>query len=152
MIRVEKTNASDPVFVKLVADLDRFLAVTDGEDHAFYDQFNQLDDIKYAIVTYIDDQPIGCGAIKRYDSDSFEVKRMYTAETHRGNGYASILLDNLEKWAIELGAQMCILETGVRQPAAIRLYQKNGYERIHNYGQYTDVEDSVCFRKVLSTE
>lgn len=149
MLRIERTNADNPVFKKLVDDLDEFLAVTDGDDHTFYDQFNQLDNIKYALVIYQNEEPIGCGAIKQYDSSTYEVKRMYTAEYHRGNGYAGALLQNLETWAKELGAQKCILETGIRQPSAIRLYQKCGYTSIDNYGQYVGVEDSVCFQKIL---
>jgi putative acetyltransferase len=40
-------------------------------------------------------------------------------------------------------------ETGKRQPEAIALYEKQGYQRISNYGQYIGVENSVCFEKVL---
>ncbi len=153
MFRLERTNADNPIFRSLVAELDEFLAVSDGDDHAFYDQFNQLDNIKYALVMYMNEEPIGCGAIKQFKStsSSYEVKRMYTAEAHRGNGYAGALLQNLEDWAKELGAKDCILETGVRQTAAIRLYQKSGYSRIDNYGQYAAVEDSVCFKKEMRT-
>ena len=149
MVRIERTNVDHPIFVKLVAELDRFLAISDGDDHAFYDQYNQLDDIKYAMLIYVDDTAVGCGAIKKYDDTSYEVKRMYVAESHRGNGYAGILIQNLEYWARELGAHRCILETGVRQVAAIRSYRKSGYVRIDNYGQYADVSDSLCFEKIL---
>lgn len=149
MLNVIRTDATDTIFKKLVKDLDEFLVVTDGDDHAFYDQYNQLDDIKYALVVYYEEQPIGCGAIKQYDEDSYEVKRMYIEESRRGNGYAGVLLLELEGWAKELGASMCILETGIRQTAAIRLYKKSGYKRIDNYGQYKGIEDSVCFTKDL---
>jgi putative acetyltransferase len=53
----------------------------------------------------------------------------------------------LETWASELSFEKCILETGKRQPEAIRLYEKNGYKRIPNYGQYAQIENSVCFEK-----
>jgi GNAT superfamily N-acetyltransferase len=149
MLKVERTDAHNPVFKKLVNDLDKFLAVTDGDDHAFYDQFNQLDDIKYALVAYYKEEPIGCGAIKEYNFQYYEVKRMYVAEHHRGNGYAGVLLQHLEEWAKDLGRHKCILETGIRQVGAIRLYEKAGYERIENYGQYTGVTDSVCFEKSI---
>ncbi len=78
-----------------------------------------------------------------------EVKRMYTVPTHRGKGLASQVLNELEKWAGELSYKSCLLETGIKQPEAIRLYQKNGYRIIPNYGQYAGVENSVCFEKHL---
>lgn len=149
MLNIIRTNPKDPIFKKLVKDLDKFLAVTDGDDHAFYDQYNQLDDIKHALIVYYNDQPIGCGAIKQYDEHSYEVKRMYIEESCRGNGYAGALLLELEGWAKELGAMMCLLETGIRQTSAIQLYKKSGYKRIDNYGQYKGVDDSVCFTKDL---
>ncbi len=149
MLKIERTNADNSIFKKLVNDLDKYLAVTDGDDHAFYDQFNKLDDIKYALVVYYKEEPIGCGAIKEYDIQNYEVKRMYIAEQHRGNSYAGVLLQHLEDWAKDLGAQKCILETGIRQVGAIRLYEKAGYKRIDNYGQYAGVEDSVCFEKSI---
>ncbi len=54
------------------------------------------------------------------------------------------------KWASELGYTSCVLETGKRQPEAIALYTKNGYKIIPNYEQYEGVENSVCFRKIIS--
>lgn len=149
MLKIERTDAKNPFFKKLVNDLDNYLAVTDGDDHAFYDQFNQLDDIKYALVLYYNEEPIGCGAIKQYSKQNYEVKRMYVAEHYRGNGYAGELLQKLEDLAKNVGGQKCILETGVRQTGAIRLYEKNGYKRTVNYGQYAGVEDSICFEKSL---
>jgi putative acetyltransferase len=59
------------------------------------------------------------------------------------------VLSELESWAAELGYPKCVLETGKRQPEAIALYEKQGYQRIPNYGQYIGVENSVCFEKVL---
>ena len=78
-----------------------------------------------------------------------EVKRMYVPLEKRGKGIASIVLQELEKWAKELGYQKCILETGIKQPEAISLYKKNNYAIIPNYGQYAGVKDSVCFEKKI---
>ena len=67
----------------------------------------------------------------------------------RAKGLASLILGELENWALELGFEKCILETGRMQPEAIALYEKNGYYRTTNYGQYTGVENSLCFEKNL---
>jgi len=149
MIELIKTNSDHADFKELVKHLDVDLKIRDGEDHTFYAQFNKIDSIKHAIVAYDDNKPIGCGAIKPYNAETMEVKRMYTLPECRGKGIATKILIELEKWAKELTYKKCILETGHKQPEAIALYKKNGYEQIPNYGQYAGVENSVCFEKVL---
>ncbi len=144
-----RTDSNHPAFQKLVIELDKELAIRDGEEHAFYDQFNKITNIKEVVVLFDKEAAIGCGAIKFYDATSMEVKRMYVPLAQRGQGIASIILKELEQWAKELGAQKCILETGIMQPEAIQLYQKNNYQRIANYGQYAGIENSVCFEKVI---
>lgn len=148
-IRLKRTDSADPDFIELVRHLDADLAERDGEDHSFYAQFNKIDKIKYAIVAYEDERPVGCGAVKEYSPDTMEIKRMYTSPENRGKGIANTVLSELERWASELSYQRCILETGKRQPEAIALYKKKGYQVIPNYGQYADVEDSVCFEKKI---
>ncbi len=149
MIHIQRTDSHHPDFIALVRRLDADLAVIDGDDHAFYDQFNKIDHIKHVVVAYENDRPVACGAMKAYDSDAVEIKRMYTAPDLRGKGIASAVLKALEAWATEQAYQRCVLETGKRQPDAIRLYQKNGYQSTPNYGQYIGVENSVCFERVL---
>lgn len=149
MLRIVRTNSQDPHFLKLVESLDAELAVTDGDDHAFYDQYNKLDAIKYVVLLLEDGNAVSCGVIKHFDAETVEVKRMYTAAASRGKGFAGKVLAELEAWASELGYKGCILETGINQPEAIRLYHKTGYHRISNYGQYAGVEKSFCFEKLL---
>ena len=150
MITCIRTNSENTDFINLVRQLDKDLAIRDGEDHFFYAQFNRIDAIKYAIVAYENEMPVGCGAIKEYSSDSMEVKRMYVPENKRGKGIASIVLKELENWASELGYKRCLLETGKKQPEAIALYKKNDFQIIPNFGQYANVENSVCFEKILA--
>lgn len=147
LIRTSPTNKDFQLLVNL---LDQELAISDGEDHAFYDQFNKSDHIKFAIIIYQDLKPVGCGAIKEFQPGVMEVKRMFTLKEYRGKGYASKILNELESWAAELGYHKCILETGINQPDAIALYNKSGYKTINNYGQYAGVEKSFCFGKSLN--
>ncbi|HEY1008679.1 GNAT family N-acetyltransferase [Daejeonella sp. JGW-45] len=149
MIRTIRTNSENQDFRELVKELDYELAIRDGSEHAFYAQFNKIDLIKHVVVVYDDKTPIGCGAIKELTSDSMEVKRMYTSPESRGKGVASTILNELEKWAAELSYQKCLLETGKKQPEAIALYLKSRYNIIPNYGQYSGIENSVCFEKKL---
>jgi putative acetyltransferase len=149
MATIIRTDATNTDFRKLVAALDEDLAIRDGEEHSFFDQFNKIDQIKHVVVAYSGTDAVGCGAIKEYATDIMEIKRMYVPVEKRGQGVASMILKELEFWAKELNYVRCILETGLKQPEAIALYKKNEYDLIPNYGQYADVASSVCFEKVL---
>ena len=148
-ITIVRADSTHPDFISLVSLLDADLAIRDGDDHAFYSQFNKIDKIKHVVLAYENDLPVGCGAIKEFSSDTVEVKRMYVVPSARSRGIASLVLSALEQWAKELSYNRCVLETGTRQPEAIALYSKNGYERIANYGQYAGVANSLCFEKRL---
>lgn len=150
MIQLVRTDSENEDFINLVSKLDAELGKRDGEEHAFYHQFNSIDTIRHAIVAYINDIAVGCGAIKEHDANCMEVKRMYVAPEARGKGIATTVLQELEVWAVELHYTHCVLETGKRQPEAIALYLKNDYQITPNYGQYVGVENSICFKKNVS--
>jgi len=152
MIRLLRTNSENSDFVILVKLLDAGLAIVDGDDHSFYSQFNKIDKIRFVVVAYENEKPVGCGAIKEFESGTMEVKRMYVSPDERKKGIASKILNELENWASELSCTRCLLETGKRQPEAIGLYKKSGYKQIPNYGQYANVENSVCFEKILKKD
>lgn len=149
MIRLQRTNSDNRDFIELVKCLDADLAGRDGKDHPFYAQFNKIDKIKFAVVAYENGNPMACGAIKEFSPEVMEVKRMYTSPESRGKGIAGKVLSELEMCATELSYKKCILETGKKQPEAIWLYRRSGYQTIPNYGQYAGVENSVCFEKYL---
>ncbi len=149
MLRLYRTDASDADFIKLVALLDEELAERDGDEHSFYQQFNHIDNLSYVLLIKENNEAIGCGAIKVLAHDAMEVKRMFILKELRGRGLAGSVLAELEKWTLELGYANCRLETGKRQWEAIALYERKGYQRIPNYGQYAEVDNSICFEKKL---
>lgn len=149
MIKIIRTDSDNKDFIELIKYLDADLAKRDGDDHLFYAQFNKVDRLKHIVVAYENGKPIGCGAIKEYTPDTMEIKRMYTSPQRRGKGIATKVLTELEIWATELSYEKCVLETGKKQPEAIELYKKNGYKLILNYGQYAEIENSLCFEKGL---
>lgn len=149
MLTILRTTPEHADFVNLVQHLDAELAKRDGDEHAFYAQYNGIQTIPHALVAYLDGKPVATGAIKPFAPGVMEVKRMYVLPEYRGQGVASEVLNALEGWAAALGNSACILETGLKQPEAIRLYEKSGYNRIPNYGQYQGVDNSVCFEKQL---
>lgn len=152
MMTLKRTNCSNKDFVDLVEQLDAYLKITDGDEHDFYNQYNAIQNLKQVVIAYIDDKPVGCGAFKDFENNSVEIKRMFTLEKHRGKGIASLILNELEKWASELSFHSCMLETGIRQIEAVEFYKKNGYTIISNYGQYKGVKNSLCFKKNLKNE
>ena len=149
MIEIKRTSSSEIDFQHLVSELDGELSTRNGETNEFFAQYNKIDQIKNVIIATIDNKPVGCGAIKAYDSDTMEIKRMFVPIEMRGKGIAGHILKNLEKWAKEMNYSKCILETGNKMPEAIRLYEKSNYKVVPNYGQYNGIEDSICFEKHL---
>ncbi|WP_431106624.1 GNAT family N-acetyltransferase [Winogradskyella poriferorum] len=152
MIRLKRTDSSNKDFVDLVKQLDAYLRITDGDEHDFYNQYNSIENLKHVVIAYTENKPVGCGAFKDFENNSVEIKRMYTLEKNRGKGIASLILNELEKWASELNYDSCILETGIRQIEAVEFYKKNSYAIIPNYGQYKGIKNSLCFMKNLQNE
>lgn len=148
MLTLRRTNASDADFQNLVELLDAELAILDGDEHVFYAQLNKTGNID-AVVAYIDNEPVGIGAIRPFSDESMEIKRMYTRKEHRGKGVASAIVSELETWTGELGYNSCVLETGKNQPWALSLYRTLGFKEIPNYGKYVGVANSVCFKKTI---
>jgi putative acetyltransferase len=151
MIHLKRASSDNTDFQNLVMELDKDLKIRNGEEHSFFAQFNKIDSIKHVVVAYQNNTPVGCGAIKPYDENTMEVKRMFVPLAYRGQGIASLVLADLEQWAKELGYAKCILETGEKNPEAIGLYHKSNYKVIPNFGQYADVTTSVCFEKIISS-
>jgi GNAT superfamily N-acetyltransferase len=92
---------------------------------------------------------IGCGALRRLDAHSAEVKRMYVEPASRGSGVATAQLRSLEQQARARGWTTLRLETGPAQPDAIRFYEREGYRPIPLYGVYVGSELSLCYERTL---
>ena len=147
-MKLLKTNSNHPDFQKLTQLFDEYLVEIDGDEKDLFAQYNQIY-IDNVIVCYEDEIAVGCGAFKEYEPTVAEIKRMFVLPEKRGKGIASTVLNALEIWAKENDFQQAILETSNQLTNAISLYQKSGYEVIPNYGQYIDVESSVCMKKIL---
>jgi putative acetyltransferase len=145
----KRTTSENIDFQHLVFLLDADLKIRDGDEHAFYAQFNKTDTLRHVIVYYENEKALGCGAFRDYDAQHVEIKRMFVLPENRGKGIAHAILNELERWAHELDFRGCVLETGKNQPEAIGLYQKAGYTITRNYGQYQNMENSVCMKKTL---
>lgn len=147
MLKITRTNSNNPDFKGLVNELDTYLKNIDGDEHDFYNQFNNIDVLKHTVIAYKNSKPVGCGAFKGFQNDAVEIKRMYTVPQYRNTGIAAKILLELEKWAFELDYVAAILETGKRQVEAVNFYKKNNYHIIPNFGQYASMDNSLCFKK-----
>jgi putative acetyltransferase len=96
------------------------------------------------VVARLGGRPIGCGAVRRLDAETAEIKRMYVVPEMRGKGISRRLLATLEAEARRLGVRRLVLETGDRLPAAMALYTRAGFVRIPAFGEYVASPLSVC--------
>ena len=99
-----------------------------------YQKFNQLDEIREAIVVYDHGRAVGGGAIRRYDDENVELKRVFVQNEYQGQGIGSRLVSLLIEWAAQLGYRRMILETGELLAESCAVYKKLGFEVIPNYG------------------
>ncbi len=146
LLRTTSINAD---FRNLIQALDEDLYQRNGEAQLQYRQYNQVDRIDHVVVAYFEGKPVGCGCYKRFDDQTVEMKRMFVIPEMRGKQLAARMLQELEKWAIEEGNTVAVLETGHKQVEAIRLYSVAGYRLTENYGQYIGMDESICYRKEL---
>jgi GNAT superfamily N-acetyltransferase len=108
------------------------------------------DDMAVYYVAFDGDDPVGCGGLRALDAEHGEIKRMYVVPSHRGAGVAVALLRRLEADARDRGWTRLVLETGERQPDAMRFYEREGYTSIPPFGYYADSAISRCYEKVLA--
>jgi hypothetical protein len=136
----------------LISHLDNELWNELHEDQGTYDQFNQVKDIKTAIVVYVNGKPAAIGCFKKFNDNTVEIKRMFVEKEFRGRGLSKYVLNELEKWALECGYQYAVLETSVHFKVAQNLYAGAGYEIIENYDQYKGLIESICMKRELKTQ
>jgi putative acetyltransferase len=91
--------------------------------------------------------PVGCGALRKIDDRTAEVRRMYVLARHRRAGIARAILHRLDEDAHRFGYNLLLLETGNRQRPAMKLYETFGFARIDPFGPYVDDPTSVCYAK-----
>ncbi|WP_395242614.1 GNAT family N-acetyltransferase [Agromyces sp. MMS24-K17] len=103
-----------------------------------------------ALVAYVDGDPVGCVAVGRLDATTGEVKRLFVAAEARGLGLSRALMARVEALAAEVGYSALRLETGSKQPEAVRLYETSGWRRIPNYGYFRDDPEVISMEKPLA--
>jgi GNAT superfamily N-acetyltransferase len=147
-ILIKITNPNDEKVLPIIEELSANLYLRFGSDgkNSFTDwQYNNSDFI--FVVAEINNEIVGCGAIRPIDKNTGEVKRMFSKFSGKKIGQA--ILAFLEDKAKTIGYSDLILETRVKNEAAVNFYQKQGYKAIPNYEKYTDRPEAICFGKSL---
>lgn len=152
-MHIARGALSQPEAQALIAELDAELSERYPEEGATHFGLTDEDVAPgrgvFLILTDDRGTPLGCGALRRLDAERAEVKRMYVVPRARGQKLAQQVLDALEAEARALGVARVVLETGVRQGEAIRLYERSGYVGTAPWGEYVDSPLSVCLEKRL---
>jgi GNAT superfamily N-acetyltransferase len=95
--------------------------------------------------------PVGQAGLRPHGvGGALEVKKVIVDVDHRGRGISRTLMLELENAARDFGAPSLVLQTGDRQPAAIRLYESIGYCLIPPYAPFELMSNALCYEKVLT--
>ena len=149
-----RTDGKNKNFIEncILLDMDLDRRVGNEIQRDKYNKYNQLDEIREAIVVYENNKPIGGGAIRRYNDEDIELKRVFVHPECQGRGIGTKLVSLLVEWAVELGYKRIILETGNILSEACAVYKKIGFQVIPNYGPYVDIPESLCMAKDLENK
>lgn len=151
LIRVERADAHSSESRQLFAAMWKEVDEIYGNDAPSGPELPGMNVPRAAFVLARDGhETVGCGAIRPFTETVAEVKRIYVVPHRRGERIARLIMHALEQLARENGFSETWLETGLRQPAAIRLYESLGYTRIAGFGDYKDDPLSVCYARRLS--
>ncbi len=154
-IRVTAEESTGMVAAELIRELStelagRYPGLYGGDGAGAFKPQDVLVARAAFLVAWRGDEAIGCGALRPMDEvDVVEIKRMFVRPAARDNGVGRIILSALETQAREFGYRIARLETGLRNPEAIALYERAGYQRIPCYGIYVNEPLSVCFEMML---
>lgn len=152
-LEIRSANPDEPGIRPLIEALDAYqLSLYPAESN----HLDSLDELGKSNVLFLcacdGDTVVGCAAAKVVeDAERYgEIKRMYVAPAYRGQGLSRRLLRELEGCLLDRDVQIARLETGIRQPEALALYERTGYRKRTPFGNYTDDPWSVFMEKNLA--
>jgi len=146
--QIKQVNPTSSEAIKLTVELFNELEEIYGKGR-IEDFTSENEEFIYFILVYYNSETIGCGSLRHFREETAEIKRMYVKKEFRCNGISKLILTDLENTAKEKNYKRIVLETGIRQPEAVNLYQKYMYKRINCYGRYADDPESICFQKYI---
>ncbi|EMG9894365.1 GNAT family N-acetyltransferase [Enterobacter hormaechei] len=151
MYSITAESAHHPDILALITALDRYQSVLYPAESNHLLDLTELPDDSLILMIIRDTQlnAVGCGAVVLNGDGTGEMKRVYIDPTHRGQRLGDKLLAALEDEALSRCCHTVRLETGIKQHAAIRLYQQCGYERRPAFAPYNEDPLSLFMEKTL---
>ena len=148
-ISIKIVNPNNEKVLAITEELSENLYLRFGSDgkNSFQDWENENSNFVF-VIAEINNEIVGCGAIRPIDQNIGEVKRMYAK--YPGKKIGQTILVFLENEAVNLGYTNLVLETRVKNESAVQFYQKQGYKVIPNYGKYTNRPEAICLEKSLN--
>lgn len=145
---ITSAHPASPAAAALIAELDAILEPLYAREsrHGFSVEKLVAESVAFFVI-YEGDTPAGCCGIKLFGIEYGEIKRMYVRPQFRGLGFGKLMLDHLAGYAKSHGVNLLRLETGIHQHAAIRLYEREGFQRIPPFGEYRKDPVSLCYEK-----
>ena len=153
-IDIRRSTLASPDAARLIAALNAELTITFPEPGATHFSLGDTQVVageSAFLIAYLNDVAVGCGAVRRLDETTAEIKRMYVDLAVRGRGIGRALVEALEREARLVGLTTIALETGTRLASAIKLYEAMGYTHIPLFGEYlSSPKSGMCFGKSLA--
>lgn len=145
------TDGRNEDFQKFYLKTEEFYSSIVGglKNRAAFVPYNISESITDVLITSVDGVAVGCAGLKAYSDSDVEIKRVWVDPEFRGNHISTVMMDELEKKASELGFKRAILQTRPQMEEAVHLYTKRGYVLIDNYPPYDKLEGAICFAKEL---
>lgn len=138
----------------LIAEMKAFIAnlyPEDSDEAAPPWTVDDLARLQSFVMARVDGAPVGCGALAPTDG-ALEIVRMYVRPGYRGRRIADRVLARLEQDAVARGVRMLLLRCGPRQPAALKVYERNGYARRGVFAHHRDHPTNLFYEKTLALE
>ncbi len=149
---VTTIDPADPAAVRLIEESDAYMS---ARYPAASNHLESVAALKQPNVTllggFLGEELVACGAVKIMDDDAVygEIKRVLVTERCRGRGFSKAIMLRLEDVLRGADVPLARLETGIRQPEALRLYESLGYSYRGPFGHYRLDPLSVFMEKAL---
>ena len=154
MYSITSESAHHPDILNLIAALDRYQSELYPAESNHLLDLAELPDASLILMIIRDQQlsAVGCGAVVLNGDGTGEMKRVYIDPAHRGQHLGEKLLSALEDEALSRGCHTVRLETGIKQHAAVRLYEQCGYELRSAFAPYEEDPLSLFMEKALAVD
>ncbi len=149
-MNIQKESPNQPEIIAMLEQLDAYFGeLYPAESNHLMDVASLMQpEVVFLVARNGQGRAVGCGAYVNRGGYA-EVKRMYVDPSQRGQGVGGLLMTAIIEGARSAGLPHLRLETGISQPEAIGLYERDGFLRIAPFGDYLEDPLSIFMEKPL---